>query len=229
MSFFNWQGITEDVLRVQQNRKRGNHSALEKLEDSSSEQDTDNESNDDADGDFERNITVLRDFSFIAVGEDNMSFTMHRLVQLTVRTWLKTHGQLEQWKGLFIENLYSKFPTGEYDNWERCRSLFPHVKAAVSQRPESPVSVRQWATLLYRGAWYARESGYIAELVEMASRSRKYRLKMLGAENEEALDSTTMLAQAYRGSSGSKAEQFSSDRRRFRELGASSSSVRSVS
>ncbi|KAJ5464918.1 Tetratricopeptide-like helical [Penicillium daleae] len=122
---------------------------------------------------------------------------MHRLVQLTVRTWLKAHGQLEQWKGLFIENLYSKFPTAEYENWERYRSLFPHMKVAVSQRPESPVSVQQWATLLYRGAWYAQESGYITESMEMAYRSRKYRLKVFGAENEEALESTAMLAGAY--------------------------------
>jgi hypothetical protein len=102
MSFFNWQGITEDLLRVQQNQKGGKHFTLEQLEDSSSEQDTDNESEDDADGDIEKDITILCDFSLIAAGEDSMTFTMHRLVQLTVRTWLKPHGQLEQWKGLVI-------------------------------------------------------------------------------------------------------------------------------
>jgi hypothetical protein len=36
-----------------------------------------------------------------------MVFTMHRLVQLTVRTWLKTYGQEEEWKERFIENLYT--------------------------------------------------------------------------------------------------------------------------
>lgn len=54
MSFFNWQGITEDLLRVQQNQKGGKRFTLEQLEESSSEQDTDNESEDDADGDFEK-------------------------------------------------------------------------------------------------------------------------------------------------------------------------------
>ncbi|KAJ6014913.1 hypothetical protein N7540_009504 [Penicillium herquei] len=126
MSFLNWQGITEDVLRVRQNQSRADNLTLEQPGDSSSEHDTDNESNDDADGDFENNITILCDFSLISVGRDIRSFTMHRLVQLCVRTWLKTHSQLELWKGIFIENLYSKFPTGEYENWERCRLLFPH-------------------------------------------------------------------------------------------------------
>ena len=41
---------------------------------------------------------------------------MHRLVQLTTRVWLKTYGQIEQWKERFINNLYYKFPTGEYKN-----------------------------------------------------------------------------------------------------------------
>ncbi|CAG8902930.1 unnamed protein product [Penicillium egyptiacum] len=122
---------------------------------------------------------------------------MHRLVQLTVRTWLKTHSQLEYWKGQFIEKLFSEFPTGQYENWEKCRSLFPHVKGAVSQRLESQVSIQQWTELLYRGAWYAQESGYITEFREMASKSRKYRLKIFGEESEETLNSTAILAEAY--------------------------------
>jgi hypothetical protein len=55
-----------------------------------------------------------------------------------------------------------KFPTGEYENWERCRSLFPHVRAAMSQRPGAREPLLSWATLLYRGAWYASETGNIA-------------------------------------------------------------------
>lgn len=99
MSFFNWQGITEDLLRVQQNQKGGKRFTLEQLEESSSEQDADNESEDDADGDFEKkNITIHCDFSLIAVGEDSMTFTMHRLVQQTVRTWLKP-----QWSARTVE------------------------------------------------------------------------------------------------------------------------------
>ena len=43
------------------------------------------------------------------------AFTMHRLSQLTVRTCLKTHGQLEECKSPFINGLYSEFSTGEYE------------------------------------------------------------------------------------------------------------------
>ncbi|KAJ5810431.1 uncharacterized protein N7503_002649 [Penicillium pulvis] len=191
MSFFDRQGITKDILQVQQNQERGE-------EDSSNTSDTDSESRNELDADFEDDIMTLRDFALIAVGRDGMSFTMHRLVQLTIRTWLKTHNQLEHWKGQFIEKLYSEFPTtGQHENWEKCRSLFPHVKGAVSQRPESQHYVQQWTELLYRGAWYAQELGYITESREMASRSRKFRLEILGKESEETIASTAMLAGAY--------------------------------
>ncbi|KAJ5532209.1 hypothetical protein N7494_008761 [Penicillium frequentans] len=191
MSFFDRQGISEDILQVQQNQQRSEKDGL-------NDSDTDSESRNNLDADFEENITILRDFSLIAVGKDNISFTMHRLVQLTIRTWLKTHDQLEHWKEQFIEKLYSEFPTAQYKNWEKCRSLFPHVKGAVSQRPESQFYIQQWTELLYRGAWYAQELGYITESREMASRSRKFRLKYLGEESEEALASTGILAEAYR-------------------------------
>ncbi|OKP14759.1 Kinesin light chain, partial [Penicillium subrubescens] len=199
MSFFDWQGIPEDLLRVQGIEKT--HKSLGasgRIANSFVEEDTESSSECDLEDDFESDIATLRDYSFIAISENNMVFTMHRLVQLMVRTWLKSHGQDKEWKKRFINNLYAEFPTGEYANWEKCQSLFPHVKSAVSHRPESQDSLRKWATLLYNGAWYARESGNFAELRDMASKSQKQRALLLGSEDEQTLRSTTMLAHAHR-------------------------------
>lgn len=99
--------------------------------------DTDCSSDCDIDNDFESDIATLRDYSFIATGEDSIVFTMYRLIQLTVRTQLKTYSQEEEWKERFISKLYSAFPTGEYENWEKCRPLFPYIRSAVLYRPKS--------------------------------------------------------------------------------------------
>ncbi|CAG8014430.1 unnamed protein product [Penicillium salamii] len=155
MSFFDWQGISKDLLRVK---------------------DIDRSFQRSVNDNFESDITTLRDYSLIATGEDTMIFTMHRLVQLTVRTWLKSQGQKEEWKERFITTLNHKFPTGEYENCERCCSLFPHV----------------------RGAWYAQECGNISESREMAALSRMQRMQLGGAEDKDTLDSTAMLAITYR-------------------------------
>ncbi|KAJ6016454.1 hypothetical protein N7540_011045 [Penicillium herquei] len=199
MSFFDWQGIPEDLLRVQHTAK--NDKALGssgKFGNSSSGEDTDSLSECDPDENFESDITTLRDYSIVALNENSMVLTMHRLVQLTVRAWLKEYGQEEKWKERSIENLYVKFPTGQYEYWERCRALFPHVKSAMSHRPKSQDCLRSWAELLYRGAWYAQECGNFPDSREMASVSREQRMKILGLEDEGTLNSTAMLAVAYR-------------------------------
>ncbi|KAJ5159346.1 uncharacterized protein N7500_008997 [Penicillium coprophilum] len=198
MGFFDWQGIPECLLRGQDIDK--NHEPLgfpQDVGNSSSDEDIDYSSEPDVDDDFESDIAILRDYSFIASGEDSTVFTMHRLVQLTVRTWLKTCGQEEKWKERFIKNLYDEFPTGQYENWERCRSLFPHVRSALLHQPKSQDSLKNWATLLYKGAWYAIECGRISVAEDMAAISRKQRMKIGGAEDDDTLDSTAMLGVAY--------------------------------
>ncbi|OQD78899.1 hypothetical protein PENANT_c073G06444 [Penicillium antarcticum] len=187
MSFFDRQGIPENLLRLHTGPKC--KSSLEPLNGSSDGETSES----DMGPDFEDDITTLRDYSFISCSEES-TFTMHRLVQLTTRAWLKAHGQTDQWRDNFISNLCDEFPTGRYEDWERCRPLFPHVKSAMSHRPKSFESLRQWATLLYRGAWYASRSGNIVDAREMASRSGKERAILLGEEHEECVDSISMVA-----------------------------------
>ncbi|KAJ5720577.1 uncharacterized protein N7483_008511 [Penicillium malachiteum] len=198
MSFFDWQGIPEDLLQMQDMYR--NHESSEVPQHAgnrSSDEDTDSSSEADVDNDFESDITILKDYSFITSSKDRTVLTMHRLVQLTVRIWLKTHGQAEEWKDCFINVLYREFPTGQYDNWEKCRSLFPHVRSAVVHRPKSQDSLRIWATLLYKGAWYAKECGSNSVAEDMAAMSREQRIKIRGVEDQETLQSTTILAEVY--------------------------------
>jgi tetratricopeptide (TPR) repeat protein len=199
MSFFDSQGIPEDLLRVHDiDRNHESLGSAQGVGSRSSNEDTDSSSEPDVDEDFESDVATLRDYSFITSGKDINMFTMHRLVQLTVRLWLKTYGKEEEWKEHFIKNLYNNFPIGQYENWERCRLLFPHVGSAVLHRPKSKDPLLTWAALLYRGAWYAKECGSISVAKDMAAMSRKQRMEISGAEDEESLNSTAMLAEAYR-------------------------------
>ncbi|KAJ6025063.1 hypothetical protein N7540_005860 [Penicillium herquei] len=168
MSFFDRQEIPESLI---QHRPKANDIAILDLPNDS---DDTEESESDIGPDFEDDVMTLRNFVFISVSENGSFLTMHRLVQLTMQ-----------------------FPTGEYENWERCRALFPHVKCAISQRPGSPDCLRKWATLLYRAAWYTSQNGNITDTKDMAARSREERMILLGEEHQEVLDSIGMLAIAY--------------------------------
>ncbi|KAJ5726668.1 uncharacterized protein N7483_008025 [Penicillium malachiteum] len=46
--------------------------------------------------DFEDDITILRDYSFISTNKTGTSFMMHRLIQLTTQAWLKSYKHIDQ-------------------------------------------------------------------------------------------------------------------------------------
>ncbi|KAJ5557363.1 hypothetical protein N7494_001278 [Penicillium frequentans] len=196
MCFFDRQGIPEHLLRVQDTRNRDTNSEL--VNDSADDGEISGSESDIVD-EFEDNIATLRGYSFISIVEDGSVFTMHRLVQLATRTWVESHGRLAIWTERFINNLCTAFPIGTYENWDTCGSFFPHVKSALSQRPKllSLQSRRNWATLLHKSAWYTWKTGKIADMMEMATRSWKERVEILGSEDEDSLESTAVLAIAY--------------------------------
>lgn len=127
ISFFDRQGIPDNLIRHQP--KANGISSSELLSDAGDGETTES----DLGPDFEDDIATLRNYSFISPSENETFFTMYRLVQLTTRPWLKSHGQIDKWKDRFISILCNEFPTGGHENWERCRPLFPHVKSAMSQ------------------------------------------------------------------------------------------------
>jgi tetratricopeptide (TPR) repeat protein len=154
----------------------------------------DNVSEDDA---FFEDFTALRNFSFISVSTDGTTFEMHALVQLSMRTWLEANGRLGRYKDHFIKNLCEAFPTGEYENWTACQALFAHAKAAAGHKPEAASSLVQWATLLYRAAWYALRKGSAGEAEMLATQSLKARKKVLGRDHEDTIWGLAMVASAY--------------------------------
>jgi hypothetical protein len=101
MSFFDRQGIPEDLLRSR--GERVNHDSNERLKaeardndevDNTSQSSTsDDESRDDT---LEDDVVALRDFCFISCEKSGTSFEMHAQVQLAMRTWLEANSKLER-------------------------------------------------------------------------------------------------------------------------------------
>ena len=198
MSFFDRQGIPEVLVRNRVQSKNG-HAKQEEAEEHTNSEEVEND--DDAstcseeDG-FEDDIQILRDYSFVSVDTDQ-TFEMHALVQLATRKWLEANGQLEAYKQRYIKTLSTEFPTGTYENWMYCRMLFPHAKLAITQRPTGEESLKKWAFLLYKAAWYACEKGSIVEAIELSELAMKVRENILGQEHKRTLASMSMVCSAY--------------------------------
>ena len=193
MCFFDRQSIPE--ILIQDRPEVKGKSSSQVLDDSEPYQ---SESDDAVD--FEEDVATLTDYAFISVNEDS-TFTMHRLVQLSTRAWLKSHGQIECCKYRCIKNLAREFPHSVRGNetWSKCQILWPHVISAMSQRPDSGLEdpLREWARLLFLGASYADSRGWFNEMLEMAFLSRKCRMELVGAQDEVALARTAILWKAY--------------------------------
>ncbi|KAF2022747.1 putative kinesin [Setomelanomma holmii] len=199
MSFFDRQGIPESLLRCQEEQKDVCISQQQGAKEDVDSDEEDNTSQPSTDNnDFDADIVALRSFCFISVETDGATFEMHALVQLATRRWLEANRQLERWKQQFVSNLYAKFPTGAYENWAVCKALFAHAKSALGHKPKADACVTDWATVLYRAAWYAEQIGNISDATTLALKSMKVRKKVLGQEHQDTLSSMAMVGSAYR-------------------------------
>jgi tetratricopeptide (TPR) repeat protein len=201
MSFFDRQGIPEALLQSRSDQRNLQQDQKESNDVNSVHSDAgysvDDRSQSSVSDGFEDDVLTLRNYSFISINLDGTTFEMHGLVQLATRKWLQAHGQQERWKQQFIRNLYAEFPTGEYENWVSCQALFPHAQSAAAQQPGGQDSLIDWASILYKAAWYAWRMGNGVEAEKMSVQAAKVRQRILGREHNDTLDSMAMVSMAY--------------------------------
>ncbi|KAK0747265.1 hypothetical protein B0T21DRAFT_397714 [Apiosordaria backusii] len=151
------------------------------------------DSPDITDDGFEDDVAMLRDYCLIATYEMVDEFEMHSLVQLSMRRWLEVFGLQETFHRQYIERMAAAFPTGEYENWTICQSLFAHVQVVLGYRPSENMD-EIWATLLYNGGWFAWLQGRYEVAQQMVGKARRAREKRLGKEDAATLDSMSLFA-----------------------------------
>ncbi|KAL6823409.1 P-loop containing nucleoside triphosphate hydrolase protein [Trichoderma camerunense] len=187
MSFFDRQGIPEWVLKDFKMRSIN----LDGNENPRSE--TSEDSDSDIESGFEEDILILKNFCLIAVSEEGDRFEMHRLVQLSIKSWLKAFRLYETFMQQYITRMGASFPEADYENWAICQDLFAHVQVALDYRPNAD-SLKQWATLCYNGGDYARKQGKYNIAERMVLKSKQARESTFGKEHGWTLQSMSLLA-----------------------------------
>ena len=155
-----------------------------------------NASSDTADG-FEKDVIVLRNYHFISLTTELTVFEMHKLVQLATKEWPKAKCRLERWGSQFISNLNDAFPEGNFENWEACRSLFPHAISAPHTKVTGREAVIRKASLLLHSAEYASSTGAYDDAEKMGEQSLQARRNALGERHPDTLTSMGNLAGTY--------------------------------
>ena len=154
---------------------------------------------DDREADFEDDIYKLTSYSLLKMSADGREFEMHRLVQFSTKIWLELNNELERWKMKYVMLLDESLPDGRYQNWPKCQVLFSHAQAAVGFRLSDKRALKAWASILFKAAWFARETGNYDVAAEMDSHALEARIAVLGEGHPDTLNSLENLGMVLSG------------------------------
>ncbi|KAH7122351.1 putative kinesin [Dendryphion nanum] len=185
MSFFNPQGIPESILRSYSTSCR---TGLEY-----SINDNSGDDNDD-DDELHEDLATLRAYSLVTATVDSDVSEMHYLVQFCTRLWLSSLNEAERWKQRFFTLMAREFPTGNFENWGKCRSLFPHVESLLEREPSDGVYAKEWAEVSSNVAWYMWSKGKYEMAERLARKAVRVRKRTEGQDSVLMLVSVSILA-----------------------------------
>ncbi|KAJ5709207.1 hypothetical protein N7493_010541 [Penicillium malachiteum] len=115
---------------------------------------------------------VLKAYAFITVQTDNKFVSMHRLVHLAIRNWLREEGQLKGWLLRALDHFNGIFPSSEHKNRSLWREYLPHAQfilqsREISQRNEFQTLAETVGDCLYHDERY-NEAGTLFQEICIA-------------------------------------------------------------
>ena len=121
-------------------------------------------------------LGLLKAYSLVATDRTDMMYSMHRLVHLATRNWLKIHGRFKAWAEISLRMVSEEFPPVGPETIDLCDLYLPHAQAVYAYGQYSAKEDHSQGDLAEKLSWYfkARGSYHTAvALAEEAVRSRK--------------------------------------------------------
>lgn len=83
---------------------------------------------------FLKHIGFVLSFSFVGViGSHRKTYSMHRLIQLSTRAWMKTRGNNEIYERMALLSILQLFTYAKASfRWTDCQTLLPHARSLIS-------------------------------------------------------------------------------------------------
>lgn len=141
-------------------------------------------------------LGTLKGFKFINEQSGGVLISMHRLVHLAMRNWLKVEGEWTLWNEKTLDRMEAVFPWPEHENRTFWTALLPHVQYIITSTRDFNVQDRsRWNLFgkLGRCFWM---TGNDKNSQEMYQQELELNEKVLGKENPLTLTSMNNLALA---------------------------------
>ncbi|KAF2728204.1 HET-domain-containing protein, partial [Polyplosphaeria fusca] len=142
-------------------------------------------------------VKVLSGYRLVTRRPAETSLDLHQLVYRTLQEWLRRQGQLDEWTGNAVKELYRIFPDNDHSSRSKWRRLLPHAKyvlmhSSVGKKGGDRLDLaRKCAMALYNdGRWVEAEQLEV-QVMETSSR-------VFGKEHPDTLTSMANLASIYR-------------------------------
>jgi hypothetical protein len=143
--------------------------------------------------DFEDALAPLLSFSCVQAEIGKQSFGMHRLVQLSMKTWLETNRQLSRWIKGSIMVMNSAFPSGDYETWTDCQAFLPHSREVMNHIAGDEEDVLNQAKVGLRVVWYLLLRGEYKTAEKVGRMCVDVRESALREEHPDTLTSASNL------------------------------------
>ena len=160
--------------------------------------------------DLRLDIRMLRNYSFISAATAD-TFTMHSLVQLATRKWLRSRSEEEQWMRSSIDlvsAIFEEAAPGAWEHWGTYALLSPHAKAIQNLQPVDRDSALARARILYCFATYSIQRKSPVEARAMATVAFDVYAELLGLESVLTVKTMILLGSiANYDESGAEAER----------------------
>ncbi|KAN0070706.1 hypothetical protein V8E54_010871 [Elaphomyces granulatus] len=141
-------------------------------------------------------LGLLKAYSFITGQADGQTVSLHRLVHVATRNWLRNGEILEQWTVNTGKRLRDIFPSSKHENRILWREYLPHALFILrseefqSDKQEREDLVQRVAQCLYKDGRYDQAGALFKEVLEKKS-------KRLKSDDEEMLYSMAWMASTY--------------------------------
>ncbi|PYI10351.1 kinesin [Aspergillus sclerotiicarbonarius CBS 121057] len=148
--------------------------------------------------DLTKALGTLKAFSLIIANGNGQNFSIHRLVQLTVRKWLIIEHEFEKKAIQAMDILAEIYPNAEWENWAICAAYLPHAMSVLKFIPELHGKLLRRRLYLQEGiAFYLWSQGRADEAEKLDLLIVEENKKEFGMEHPETLESIAGLASTY--------------------------------
>lgn len=141
-------------------------------------------------------LGLLRNYSLI-MDTEMKNFSMHRLVQKSMRKWLEKQGTLDKYREAALSLLAETFPDGSFPTWKDCMALIVHADTVLELTADTEnLSAR--SKLLQNCANFQNGRGQYAAAELKLTEVVKLRTELVGEDNTETLRAKDQLAWTLR-------------------------------